>query len=142
MEKDKLAIQQQATSLIEELEEKKTQGLIAQNRKTQYIKEKVFKYADKWWEAWQEMMDSEDKNDRKVALAEYNKLQAKILPTEITGADGENLIVKIVNFGQNEITINNNQEHNDIEDAEYNERIKPIDGEIETYGNERDKHSV
>lgn len=81
---------------LEELKQKKEQELLMAGRKTQYIKDKVFEYSEKWWKAYEEMANSDNKDERKAALAEFNKLQCRILPTEIANADNEGLVVKVV----------------------------------------------
>jgi hypothetical protein len=42
----------------------------------------------RWWEEVEAFLDSRDKNDRKFALTEINKLQTKSLPTALTGEGG------------------------------------------------------
>ena len=86
---------------ISSLEDTKRENLQYTN-KSQYIKSKVFQFGTTWWDKWEAMMNSGDKDLEKTAMMEYNKLQSKILPTEISGADGKDLPTSII------ITLNKN----------------------------------
>ena len=93
---------------LELLKQKKSQEAVLSNRKTQYIKDKVFEYSDLWWKEFEIMMHSENKDERKTALAEFNKLQCRVLPTEIKSPDGEGLVVKVVSsFAQHAAMVAN-----------------------------------
>lgn len=63
-----------------------------------YIKEKINEKYLLWWQKWEEMLNSDDRKDVSTAMIEFNKLQARILPTQITDEDGNNLSVNIVNY--------------------------------------------
>lgn len=54
----------------------------------------VERYSPAWWEILMAMLYGESKEDRRFAMAEYNKLQVKTLPTQVTGKDGEPIVVK------------------------------------------------
>lgn len=95
MQKDQKSLIESEISSLQEIKKENLQY----TNKTAYIKEKVFEYKKKWWDKWEQMMDSDDKNESRAALIEYNKLQCRILPTEITGADGEQLILNVVGYG-------------------------------------------
>lgn len=90
---------EQASQDIATLTENKTVALSAEKNKTAYIKERVFKYKEDWWKKWEEMLNGDDKDERRTALMEYNKLQCRILPTEITGQDGEQLLINVIGYG-------------------------------------------
>ena len=68
------------------------------NKKVQYTKNMVTLYSPAWWDEMNALLHGEDRELKKVAFQEFNKLQMKILPTEITGADGEELVIKIVDY--------------------------------------------
>ena len=93
---------------IENLVETKKENLQFTN-KSAYIKEKVFQYKKDWWDRFEAMLNSDDKDERKTAFAEYNKLQSKILPTEITGADGATLPTALVINLNKDVPNANNQ---------------------------------
>jgi hypothetical protein len=92
---------------IETLAEVKKENLAFTN-KSAYIKEKVFEYKKKWWDKLDSMICSDDKDEVKTAFVEYNKLQSKILPTEITGADGKELpTALVINLNKDGANANN-----------------------------------
>ena len=45
---------------------------------------KIDKFEDTWWEILEEMIRGDDKQDRRIAFTEYNKLQTKRIPQDIT----------------------------------------------------------
>jgi hypothetical protein len=47
-----------------------------------------------WWDEMRKFLHSKSKVDRKFALQELNKVQVKLIPTEVTGAEGGPLQVK------------------------------------------------
>jgi len=53
------------------------------------VKKNLNKYQQKWWDYLGIMMKNDDKELKKFAMAEYNKLQIKLLPT-ILGGDNDN----------------------------------------------------
>ena len=81
------------------LQEKKAEVMLANNRSASYVKDRVFKYRKVWWDKWKEMMDSTDLATQKTALIEYNKLQARVLPTQLEGTNGSNIMVNIIGMG-------------------------------------------
>lgn len=89
---------------IAALEEQKIKNLQVTN-KSAYIKERVFKYKELWWSNFEKDLERnedgtpKDKDLYRTAFIEYNKLQGRILPTEITGPDGDQLILNIVGYG-------------------------------------------
>lgn len=60
------------------------------------IRERVEKYSAKWWEKWEVMIDSDDKQERIEAMREFNKLQCKMIPQQI-GSDPDNPIAILAN---------------------------------------------
>jgi hypothetical protein len=74
------------------LKEAKTEANFLSGNKSAYIAEKVSKYNQLWWANLTDMLSSDDKAERNTAMIEYNKLQCRVLPTQITGADGKDLL--------------------------------------------------
>lgn len=80
------------------LNENKQVAKLASGQKTAYIRDKVFEFGPLFWDKLREAMTSDDKDERRMAMIEYNKLQARVLPTEISGADGEQLVLNVVQW--------------------------------------------
>jgi hypothetical protein len=81
------------------LQDKKAATMLAQGRSASYVKDRVFKYRKIWWDKWKEMLNSSDLATQKTALIEYNKLQARVLPTQLEGTNGSNIMVNIIGMG-------------------------------------------
>lgn len=92
-------VKKELTEEIAALREAKSEALIASGRQTAYIKDRVYKYRKEWWDEWQKMLRSEDSAERKTALIEYNKLQGRILPTQLVGNTGQQVQINIVGMG-------------------------------------------
>ena len=60
------------------------------------IRLEIKRHTATWWEQIGQMMTSQDPGERKFALSEFNKLQVKALPQELSGPDGEGLPFAIV----------------------------------------------
>jgi len=58
------------------------------------IRDNVKKHCPEWWEAWKKAMVSTDKDERKLAMQEFNKLQAKLMPTIVGGEDDKPLVIQ------------------------------------------------
>lgn len=93
---------EKVASEIEILKERKALADLAQGKTTTYIKDRVYKHRKLWWATWEAMLTSDDENQRKVALIEYNKLQLRVLPTQLEGANGQSVVVNIVGMGLEE----------------------------------------
>jgi hypothetical protein len=91
-------VQEMVQEKRQEITENNLRNVAVDGSKSQFIKMMVEENRGLFWSVWKEMMSSSDKNERRAAMIEYNKLQARMLPTEITSPDGEGLIVKIVNY--------------------------------------------
>lgn len=87
------------SSDIDKLMESKAISLQYEKSKTTYIREKVFKYNQEWWDTYREMKTSDDPLDRRLAFLEYNKLQQKVLPTQISSEDGKGIVVNVMKWG-------------------------------------------
>jgi len=46
------------------------------------MEESLEKYSEDWWTQLHAMMMGDDKNDRKFAMSEFNKIQIKKIPQE------------------------------------------------------------
>jgi len=67
------------------------------------LKQNVEKFSDIWWNKWEVMMESDDKQERIEAMREFNKLQCKMIPQD-TNHNGEVLIRLVKEIAeQNEI---------------------------------------
>jgi hypothetical protein len=92
---------QNEVSVVEQdiaaLQERKTQALEFTNPNT-YVRARVFQYRDKWWEDLDRMRTSEDKDERKCAMIEFNKLQCRVLPTQLENGDSSALTVQVMNY--------------------------------------------
>jgi hypothetical protein len=88
---------------ISELKDKRDEVMLRQGAATgAYIKDRVFKYNRDWWNQYKEMRRSDDPTMRKTAFIEYNKLQARILPTQLEAGSGNNVQINIVGMGLDE----------------------------------------
>jgi hypothetical protein len=81
------------------LSEKKAEVLLASGKEKTYVREKVFKHRKEWWDKWLEMLHSGEKDLEKTALVEYNKLQARILPTQLETDGNSNISINIIGMG-------------------------------------------
>ena len=52
------------------------------------IREQFEAIQTEWWGEMRKFLHSNSKVDRKFALQELNKVQVKLIPTEVTGAGG------------------------------------------------------
>jgi len=86
---------------LQGIEDNKALAKLANGNKTQYIRNKVFKYNEQWWESVMMDMKSEDHSIRRVAQTEFNKLQCRVLPTEFSsGEEGDGIVLKVVSYQQ------------------------------------------
>lgn len=47
------------------------------------IRENVEKFSSLWWNTWEAMMESTDKQEKFEAMREFNKLQCKMIPQDV-----------------------------------------------------------
>jgi hypothetical protein len=80
--------------------EKNKQEALAINDPKAFIKNQVRKNAALWWRTWEEDMNHEDFAVRRNAQIEYNKLQCRVLPTELTSPEDGGVIVKLAQYKQ------------------------------------------
>ena len=76
----------------------------AKKQKTRYIQNMIALYSPEWWDEWRALKDSDIPEFRKVAFQEFNKLQLKKMPTEISGIDGSPIEVNIINYQEQSAT--------------------------------------
>lgn len=106
----------------EELIKSSNENLAISGKKNTFIKAKVMENHKMWWNTIEQgMMQDEDRELKRLCIIEYNKLQCRLLPTEITGDDGENLTVKVINYAvQNNINnITSSSQLNPANDDSY-----------------------
>lgn len=65
------------------------------------IKERATQLQGKWWEKLAEDLDSEDRFTRQFAMAEFNKIQIKLMPTKLAN-DDENPLTPTLNNNERE----------------------------------------
>lgn len=70
----------------------------ARTNKKQYVQNMISLYSPKWFDKMNEMLEGEDRDLKKVAFQEFNKLQIKKMPTEITGAEGGEIVVRLMDY--------------------------------------------
>jgi hypothetical protein len=46
-----------------------------------------------------EFATSKSKDDKRFFITEFNKIQTKMIPTEVGGPGGEPLEIKVINYG-------------------------------------------
>ena len=85
-----------------------------QGRTSDFIKAKVAANRNLWWSALEQDLRDEDPKIRRAAMIEYNKLQVRILPTELSTTDTGGITVQIMGYGAN-------AEENTIQDAVFAE---------------------
>lgn len=92
-------VEKKVTDDILLLREKKAEVALAQGRYATFIKDRVDKYKSEWWREWYKMLKSDEKDLKKTAIVEYNKLQGRILPTQLEGTNGQQIVVNVVGLG-------------------------------------------
>lgn len=81
---------------IKALQEKKMEVWLSDMKAATYIKDRVYKYRKEWWDKWLEMLHAKDKDLNKVALIEFNKLQWRVLPTQLEWTAGQQIMVNVI----------------------------------------------
>ena len=61
--------------------------------KSYAVRQGVEKLTSRYFELLEDMINGEDKDDRKFSMSELGKLMGKMLPTEITGEGGNALMI-------------------------------------------------
>lgn len=57
-----------------------------------FVSEKVGKYSEIWWAELGKMMESKELEAKKFAMAEFNKIQVKMIPQDVTSG-GEKIVL-------------------------------------------------
>lgn len=92
-------VKSKVTEDIDVLRDRKAEALFAQGKKNTYIKDRIDKYAPCWFKDYLNMRESGDERDRRLAFVEFNKLQARVLPTQFEGNVKNDLVVNIIGMG-------------------------------------------
>lgn len=92
-------VKSKVTEDIDVLRDRKAEFLVANGKKNTYIKDRIDKYAPSWFKDYAEMRKSGDEKDRRLAFVEFNKLQARVLPTQFEGNVKNDLVVNIIGMG-------------------------------------------
>ena len=66
--------------------------------KMAFIKNNVVKHSQAWWENWEAMMNGNDKDYKKLAMTEFNKLQVKMVPQKLEDDEGNAVSPVLVTF--------------------------------------------
>lgn len=91
--------EKQAMESIEELTEKKLQA--DDKFRSIWLKELVYENRLTWWEEYHKLRQSKNPEDRRLAFIEFNKLNCRILPTQLEAADGGGVSVNLINWNGN-----------------------------------------
>ena len=65
----------------------------------QINKDKIKQFTPKFWKLLNELADSDNPQDRKFAVSEFNKVILKLLPTQLTGEGGSDIKLAVINYG-------------------------------------------
>lgn len=57
--------------------------------KLKFIRDKVSQFSETYWKEWERMMNGNDKDEKKFAMAEFNKLQVKMIPQSLDGGEDD-----------------------------------------------------
>ena len=69
--------------------------------KTEVIRQNFDKFSPVFWQLMGEMAKSKNRDDRRLFIQEFNKIQTKMIPQELTGEGGGDIKVQIVQYGSN-----------------------------------------
>lgn len=86
-----------------------------------YVIDKVQEHKELWWEVIRKAMESPDENQRKWAAIEYNKLQVRLIGTDIDQGNTKNVSVTVLSFSRDKLKELRNT---------YDESKGFIDGEV------------
>lgn len=74
------------------------EGKLASPSSAAYIKALIHQHHGLWWRTIVEDMESDDPKIRRSAQIEFNKLQCRVLPTELTSPEDGGITVKVLNY--------------------------------------------
>ncbi len=66
-----------------------------------FIKSQVELHSKDWWTTIVKMFKSKKVDEKKFALAEFNKIQVKMIPQEVTGEGGGPINLNLIQYGNN-----------------------------------------
>lgn len=89
-------VEEKLSKELLELQEKKIETDLVNGRTKTYIADKIYKFRKDWWETWYRMLKSEDSSEKKTAIIEYNKLQQRVLPTQLEGSGKQAIQINIL----------------------------------------------
>lgn len=85
------------------------EGKLASASSAAYIKALVFQHHGLWWRTIIEDLESDDPHIRRSAQIEYNKLQCRILPTELSSPEDGGIVVKVLSYAAQQAVDDANQ---------------------------------
>lgn len=66
--------------------------------KSEFVRQNIDKFSPLFWDLMEKYARSKDQGRQRFFMTEFNKLQAKMMPTEVTGKDGQPLTIEVVNY--------------------------------------------
>lgn len=69
--------------------------------KMENIRQNVDKFSPLFWDLMEGFAKSKSKEDQRFFIQEFNKIQTKMIPQELTGEGGGDIKVQIVQYGSN-----------------------------------------
>jgi hypothetical protein len=63
--------------------------------KMENIRQNVDKFSPVFWQLMEEFAQSKSKDDKRFFITEFNKIQTKMVPTEVGGIDGEPIHIQL-----------------------------------------------
>src|ERR1051325_3075465 len=67
--------------------------------KVEMVRQNFDKFSPRFWELMEAYSTSGDPDKERLFITEFNKIQTKMIPTEIGGPDGGDIKVTITNYG-------------------------------------------
>lgn len=78
------------------VEANRVEAMLSAGKRQEYTKAMVFKYGKQFWELMEQRAMSGNPKDEELFIKEYAKLNAKTLPTELSGPNGSNIGVDLI----------------------------------------------
>ena len=78
------------------LETNRQEAMLSAGKRQEYTKAMVFRYGPQFWKLMEERALSADPKEQELFIKEYAKLNAKTLPTELSGPNGANIGVDLI----------------------------------------------
>ena len=86
-----------------DLEQKQLELEKSSTKSRVYVLDKVQEHKELWWKVIREAMESPDENQRKWASIEYNKLQVRLVGTDIDQGNSKNVSVTVLSFSRDKL---------------------------------------